>query len=429
MQDDVRWDAPGAGHVGARPVALPGLDDADHAARAGIGPAQRHAGAVRRRTACRSTRSTPRFVNGYFYTRLRPLMAPDKAGQEGAARVRAEAGLQAPPRAAPPGQAGRGDAGRPSRGVAGHPRLGGPRAGRPSRAENLALQDVDLAGLDDDGLAAHYEAVLARAAARLPPPLRPPRLRPRPDRPAPGGRPGGWGIDARRGGAGAAGRLAEHVRAGPRRWAGCGPRWPRAARRRPRSTTSGPSRRRRRPSSTSTSATAACRCSAATTSTASPWASCPTWCWPRSSTGRDAHGTHDPEACAAALRARVPAAERAEFDDLLTEARFAMNLRDDNGPTTAEWRRRSAAASDAGDRPAAGRTGRHRSGRAMRSSWSPARCVPLRGAATPPADGHGRRAGRRRRLPLHAHAAGHPRAARGRAAAGSAMPPATATLR
>ena len=54
--------------------------------------------------------------------------------------------------------------------------------------------------------------------------------------------------------------------------------------------------------------------------------------------GREAHGTHDPEAAAAALRARVPEGERAEFDDLLTEARFAMNLRDDNGPTTAEWR-------------------------------------------------------------------------------------------
>lgn len=54
--------------------------------------------------------------------------------------------------------------------------------------------------------------------------------------------------------------------------------------------------------------------------------------------GRDAHGTHDPEAVAASLRARVPEADRAEFDDLLTEARFAMDLRDDNGPTTAEWR-------------------------------------------------------------------------------------------
>ena len=79
--------------------------------------------------------------------------------------------------------------------------------------------------------------------------------------------------------------------------------------------------------------------------------------------GREAQGTHDPEACAAALRERVPAAERATFDDLLTEARFAMNLRDDNGPTTAEWRlgllRRAML--ETGDRLAATRT--HRRGR------------------------------------------------------------------
>ncbi len=37
------------------------------------------------------------------------------------------------------------------------------------------------------------------------------------------------------------------------------------------------------------------------------------------------------------VRARVPAADRATFDEVITEARAAMNLRDDNGPTTAEW--------------------------------------------------------------------------------------------
>ncbi|HEY5875785.1 MAG TPA: PEP-utilizing enzyme [Ilumatobacteraceae bacterium] len=37
------------------------------------------------------------------------------------------------------------------------------------------------------------------------------------------------------------------------------------------------------------------------------------------------------------VRAAVPAADRAEFDERLGEARAAMNLRDDNGPTTAEW--------------------------------------------------------------------------------------------
>lgn len=39
----------------------------------------------------------------------------------------------------------------------------------------------------------------------------------------------------------------------------------------------------------------------------------------------------------AAVRERVPVGERGRFDDLLRQARSAMNLRDDNGPTTAEW--------------------------------------------------------------------------------------------
>lgn len=43
------------------------------------------------------------------------------------------------------------------------------------------------------------------------------------------------------------------------------------------------------------------------------------------------------DAIVAALRARVPEANRAEFDTLLTDAREAMDLRDDNGPMTAEW--------------------------------------------------------------------------------------------
>ncbi len=37
------------------------------------------------------------------------------------------------------------------------------------------------------------------------------------------------------------------------------------------------------------------------------------------------------------IRSRVPAAFQEEFDSRLEEARAAMNLRDDNGPTTAEW--------------------------------------------------------------------------------------------
>jgi pyruvate,water dikinase len=39
----------------------------------------------------------------------------------------------------------------------------------------------------------------------------------------------------------------------------------------------------------------------------------------------------------AAVRARIPEVHVARFDDLLRQARDAMDLRDDNGPTTAEW--------------------------------------------------------------------------------------------
>jgi pyruvate,water dikinase len=50
---------------------------------------------------------------------------------------------------------------------------------------------------------------------------------------------------------------------------------------------------------------------------------------------------HDQSAEVAArtaeVRAAVPAAHRAEFDALLATAREAMDLRDDNGPVTAEW--------------------------------------------------------------------------------------------
>ncbi len=38
-----------------------------------------------------------------------------------------------------------------------------------------------------------------------------------------------------------------------------------------------------------------------------------------------------------AARALVPTADRPAFDDLLADARAAMDLRDDNGPVTAEW--------------------------------------------------------------------------------------------
>ena len=49
---------------------------------------------------------------------------------------------------------------------------------------------------------------------------------------------------------------------------------------------------------------------------------------------------HDPDhlaATIAGLRERVPEGDRERFDDLLARAREAMDLRDDNGPITAEW--------------------------------------------------------------------------------------------
>lgn len=59
------------------------------------------------------------------------------------------------------------------------------------------------------------------------------------------------------------------------------------------------------------------------------------------STIRNASGPNDvaarASAEAAALRARVPAEERDRFDELLAAAREAMDLRDDNGPITIEW--------------------------------------------------------------------------------------------
>lgn len=39
----------------------------------------------------------------------------------------------------------------------------------------------------------------------------------------------------------------------------------------------------------------------------------------------------------AAVREAIPSEHRPRFDDLLAQARSAMDLRDDNGPTTAEW--------------------------------------------------------------------------------------------
>ncbi len=47
--------------------------------------------------------------------------------------------------------------------------------------------------------------------------------------------------------------------------------------------------------------------------------------------------THDSRGVAASLRERVPEDDHTRFDELLHSAREAMDLRDDNGPITAEW--------------------------------------------------------------------------------------------
>ena len=124
----------------------------------------------------------------------------------------------------------------------------------------------------------------------------------------------------------------------------------------------------------------------------------------------------------------MPAADRAEFDDLLTEARFAMNLRDDNGPTTAEWRlgllRRAMLETG---RPA-GRERPHRGGRPTRSRWRPDEVA---AAAPRLGDADGRRAGGPRRTRAPHLSTLTPPATLGRPEPEpplSAMPPATAEL-
>ncbi len=50
-----------------------------------------------------------------------------------------------------------------------------------------------------------------------------------------------------------------------------------------------------------------------------------------------APGEHDHAVTAARLREQVPADDRPEFDQVLADARAVMDMRDDNGPQTAEW--------------------------------------------------------------------------------------------
>lgn len=57
----------------------------------------------------------------------------------------------------------------------------------------------------------------------------------------------------------------------------------------------------------------------------------------RDTTARSAVAARDVHNRTTAVRERVPASDREQFDVLLTEARTAMDLRDDNGPHTVEW--------------------------------------------------------------------------------------------
>jgi phosphohistidine swiveling domain-containing protein len=106
--------------------------------------------------------------------------------------------------------------------------------------------------------------------------------------------------------------------------------------------------------------------------------------------------TDDAPARAAELRARVPVGERDTFDTLLSDARRAYGMRDDNGPLTAEWpmgllRR---AFLEAGRRLAA--SGRLHDPAHVMELDTPEVAAALRGAPAPSADDALHRAGLRR---------------------------------
>ena len=276
--DDVRWEAPGAGRWDL---------DLSHCLGS-MTPLMQHVHGSGMRSGMRELFETygmpldtidARFVNGYFYSRLRPLISPDKVSAKAPPAIVLKVAFKLHPelrRRSKQAEATLAD--KPWRAAI---REWESTERATFERENLALQDVDLAALDTDGLAAHYEAVLGallrgyhRHFVLHGYDLGPIGL---------------LLVEARRLEPGRPTRSCRRSRVRPRArpsrpasWAASAPRWPRAAPRRPRSTTCGPSRPRRPPSSTSTSATAARWCSAATTSTASRWASCPTSCSPRS---------------------------------------------------------------------------------------------------------------------------------------------------
>ena len=243
-----------------------------------------------------------RFVNGYFYTRIRPLLAPDRPAKKAPPAFLLKLAFKVHPEL-------RRRAKQAERTLADKPWRPAMRAWEDHErtafeTENLALQDIDLSSLDDAGLAAHVEETLAalrrgyhrhfilhgydlgRSASSWWPASDGASTRPT------------WCRRCR--------VPPPRPRSRPACWPGCASRWRPAVPRRPRLTRSGPCRpsvgrgrpvpplprhagvqplrpRRRHP-----------RRAARGGAFDDP---------PR----REAQGTHDPEACAAALRERVPA--------------------------------------------------------------------------------------------------------------------------
>ena len=138
--------------------------------------------------------------------------------------------------------------------------------------------------------------------------------------------------------------------------------------------------------------------------------SCPTRCCARSGSPRRGTGAteSDVEAQIAEIRDKVPEEHRAEFDELLGEARLTYRLRDERGVYSDIWAsgimRRAALA--AGRRVAA--TGRIHDPEHFVDAGFDEMCALVTGSGRPV----GRRARRARRVPHHAHRQGRARVPR-----------------
>ena len=155
--DDVRWEAPGAGRWDL---------DLSHCLGS-MTPLMQHVHGSGMRSGMRELFETygmpldtidARFVNGYFYSRLRPLISPDKVSAKAPPAIVLKVAFKLHPelrRRSKQAEATLAD--KPWRAAI---REWESTERATFERENLALQDVDLAALDTDGLAAHYEAVL-----------------------------------------------------------------------------------------------------------------------------------------------------------------------------------------------------------------------------------------------------------------------------